>query len=70
MLWWLTAIWFIIWVLNRDIVHNWFRIPCDLSQAHVVYVWARDQREVLSVNVSFFITMARSIKVRYCIPLT
>lgn len=61
-IWWLAAIWFTGWVVNRDKVRNWFRLPCDLSQAHVVNVWALDQREVLSVNVSNVIKIVRAIK--------
>ncbi|KAI5068182.1 hypothetical protein GOP47_0017102 [Adiantum capillus-veneris] len=61
-IWWLAAIWFIGWVINRGRVRNWFRLPCTLSQAHVVNVWAQDQREVLSVNVSFVIQMVRIIQ--------
>lgn len=67
-IWWLAAIWFTAWVFNRGRVHNWFRIPCDLSQAHVVYVWVPDQKEVLSINVSYLIKMARTIKSKLISP--
>eukprot|EP00250_Pteridium_aquilinum_P014895 c22269_g1_i1 orf=370-4158(-) len=61
-IWWLAAIWFTGWVVNHDRVRNWFRCPCDLSQAHVVNVWTLDQKEVLSVNVSYVIELVRTIK--------
>ncbi|KAI5068179.1 hypothetical protein GOP47_0016524 [Adiantum capillus-veneris] len=61
-IWWLSAVWFTGWVMNHNRVHNWFRLPCSLSQAHVVNVWALDQREVLSANVSYIIDLVRTIK--------
>eukprot|EP00249_Psilotum_nudum_P025155 c29394_g1_i2 orf=541-4356(-) len=60
--WWLAAIWFALWVANKGKVHNWFRLPCQLSEANVVYVWAVDQREILSVNVILLVHVVRRIK--------
>ncbi|MCO5592424.1 hypothetical protein L7F22_046427 [Adiantum nelumboides] len=69
-IWWLAALWFTGWVVNRNKVHNWFRLPCTLSQAHVVNVWALDQREVLSANVSYIIEVVRLIKRKLAPPET
>jgi len=62
-LWWLSTFWFTGWVLNKGRVHNWFRLPCDLSQATVVNVWTQDQREILSVNVFFLVRVLERVKV-------
>jgi hypothetical protein len=52
-------------------VHNFFRMPCDLSRATVVNVWAQDQREVLSINVFFLVRVLQRAKVclviKFCI---
>lgn len=61
--WWLSTVWFSCWVLNKGRVHNWFRMPCDLPRATVVNVWAKDQREVLSVNVFFLVRVLQRVKV-------
>lgn len=61
--WWLSTFWFTAWVLNKGRVHNWFRMPCDLSQATVVNVWAQVQSEVLSVNVFVLVRVLQRIKV-------
>ncbi|CAM6091151.1 unnamed protein product [Calypogeia fissa] len=61
-LWWLLAIWYLCWMLNRDQVHNWFRMPCKLSEARLVHAWAPHQQEILSTNVSFLVRIARRIK--------
>ncbi|KAG0585432.1 hypothetical protein KC19_2G011200 [Ceratodon purpureus] len=60
--WWLSTFWFTAWVLNKGRVHNFFRVPCDLSRATVVYVWAKDQREVLSINVFFLVRVLQRVK--------
>jgi hypothetical protein len=39
-------------------------MPCDLSCAHVVHVWAQDQQEILSVNASRLVHFVRKLKVR------
>ncbi|MCO5602078.1 hypothetical protein L7F22_056205 [Adiantum nelumboides] len=67
-IWWLAAIWFIGWVVNSHKVRNWFRLPCSISRAHVVNVWAQDQREVLSVNVSLVIKIVRIIQNKFIPP--
>ncbi|MCO5602074.1 hypothetical protein L7F22_056201 [Adiantum nelumboides] len=69
-IWWVAALWFTGWVVNCNKVHNWFRLPCTLSQAHVVNVWALDQREVLSANVSYIIEAVRLIKRKLAPPET
>ncbi|KAH7415779.1 hypothetical protein KP509_14G060200 [Ceratopteris richardii] len=67
-IWWLAAIWFLGWVINRGRVRNWFRMPCTLSEAHVINVCALEQREVLSVNVLFIIKLFRRIQRRIIPP--
>ncbi|BBN19120.1 hypothetical protein MPTK1_8g08050 [Marchantia polymorpha subsp. ruderalis] len=61
-LWWLMGIWYMAWIINRDQVQNWFRIPCSLSEASVVYVWAPHQREILCPDVSLLVRQARKLK--------
>lgn len=62
--WCISALWFTTLVVYEKEVHNWFRIPCSLSCAHVVHAWAQDQEEVLSINVSGLVHFVRKVKVR------
>jgi hypothetical protein len=64
-LWGISVIWFTTLVLNKREIHNWFRMPCGLSKANVVHVWAQDQVEVLSTNVTAIVKIVRKVKVGF-----
>ncbi|KAL3676686.1 hypothetical protein R1sor_026634 [Riccia sorocarpa] len=68
--WWLAAVWFTTWVLNKGRVHNWFRTPCELSKASVVYVWSKNEQEILSANVFPLVLFLRVLKKRIVPPKT
>ena len=63
-LWCLSVVWFTTLVVNKREVHNWFRMPCRMSSATVVHVWAQDQQEILSINVTALVHFVRKVKVR------
>ncbi|XP_024527352.1 probable cation-transporting ATPase 13A4 [Selaginella moellendorffii] len=48
--WWLSAIWFTAWVIFKGRVRFWFRIPCGLESAGVVFIWTRESEQILSTN--------------------
>ncbi|EFJ32188.1 hypothetical protein SELMODRAFT_439526 [Selaginella moellendorffii] len=60
--WWLSVVWYTTWVLFKGRVHNWFRLPCPLSQATVAFVWARDREEILSANAFALVYIIRRFK--------
>nr|PNR41660.1 hypothetical protein PHYPA_019065 [Physcomitrium patens] len=62
LVWWLSTIWYTTWVLNKGKVHNWFRMPCDLSLATVVFVWVQGQQETLSNNVFSLVHVLQQAK--------
>ncbi len=62
-LWCISVVWFTTWVVFKRDVHNWFRLPCRLSQAQFVHVWAQDQLEILSINVTMVVHFVRKVKV-------
>eukprot|EP00884_Botryococcus_braunii_P008422 jgi/Botrbrau1/17581/Bobra.0166s0023.1 len=66
--WLLSAIWFTGWLSNKGRVINWFRMPCSPEAATNVYVWAREDAQILSTNVSGLILFLRRIKRRLVPP--
>jgi len=63
-IWCISVVWFMALVLFKREVHNWFRMPCDLSCAHVLHIWAQGQQEILSFNPSRVVYFVRKLKVR------
>ncbi|XP_024542840.1 uncharacterized protein LOC9635602 [Selaginella moellendorffii] len=48
--WWLSAILFTAWVIFKGRVRFWFRSPCGLESAGVVFIWTRESEQILSRN--------------------
>ncbi|BBN18845.1 hypothetical protein MPTK1_8g05990 [Marchantia polymorpha subsp. ruderalis] len=68
--WWLAVFWYTTWVLNKGRVHNWFRTPCPFDKASVVYIWAKDEKQILSVNVFSIVHFLRNVKRQFISPNT
>ncbi len=63
--WWVTAVWFFVWVINYGQVRNWFREVCTLGDASAVYVWAPADIKILTANASPLVWLVRQAKVTH-----
>lgn len=60
--WVVSSFFWCFWVFNRKTIRNWYRKPCNLSEAVYVNCWSKDQMEVLSTFVSPAVVLLRRLK--------